>query len=193
MTDVDERGAFPPDVVHERGLLAALLGRIGCGCLGLDEIGRPIWSTARADEILARCGAALTNEVLRSAAQAARAVATAEGYVLWLVVDSRSAPPRFLHRTIEPAATGVAAAVLVDVTQPLVQPRDAVGAAFGLTRAENATAAAVAEGASPAQIPAARGVSEPTVRSQLSAALEKTGTRRQSELAVLLTRLNLLP
>ena len=61
---------------------------------------------------------------------------------------------------------------------------------FDLTPAEADTARRVAMGKSPREIAADHGKSMETVRSQLKAALLKTGAQRQSELALLLSRLS---
>lgn len=58
--------------------------------------------------------------------------------------------------------------------------------AFGLTVAEAAVAALVADGHDPATIAARRGVSAGTVRTQLKAIFGKTETRRQIELSLAL-------
>ena len=61
---------------------------------------------------------------------------------------------------------------------------------FDLTPAEADTARRVALGKTPREIAADHGKSMETVRSQLKAALFKTGVQRQSELALLLSRLS---
>ncbi|MGH7044169.1 MAG: hypothetical protein ACREFY_18855, partial [Acetobacteraceae bacterium] len=61
--------------------------------------------------------------------------------------------------------------------------------AFGFTGAEAELAAALAGGQRLAAIAAARGVRMPTVRAQLRAVFDKTGTRRQAELVRLLAGL----
>lgn len=61
--------------------------------------------------------------------------------------------------------------------------------AFGFTGAEAALAAALAGGQRLAAIAAARGVRMPTVRHQLRAVFDKTGTNRQAELVRVLANL----
>ncbi|NDC58680.1 MAG: helix-turn-helix transcriptional regulator, partial [Alphaproteobacteria bacterium] len=60
---------------------------------------------------------------------------------------------------------------------------------FGLSFAEARVAIAVAEGASLPALAARFEVAHATVRTQLRCVFEKTGTRRQSELAALIARL----
>jgi DNA-binding CsgD family transcriptional regulator len=54
---------------------------------------------------------------------------------------------------------------------------------FGLTAAEAAVATGIAEGRTPREIAAARGVADSTVRMQLKAIMRKLGCRRQAEVA----------
>ena len=60
---------------------------------------------------------------------------------------------------------------------------------FDLTPAEAHTARQIALGKSPREISTQSGKGIETIRSQLKAALLKTGSQRQSELAILLSRL----
>lgn len=81
--------------------------------------------------------------------------------------------------------------VLVVIHDPAARVRLSpalISQLHGLTPTEGATAAAIAEGSSPAEIARARGCAEDTVRSHLKRILEKTGTHRQADLVrVLLT------
>ncbi len=67
--------------------------------------------------------------------------------------------------------------------EPLLEP-------LGLTTAEARVAALVGRGASPREAAATLSVGESTVRTQLKAIYAKLGIHRQSELAVLVTRLD---
>ncbi|KQT50509.1 LuxR family transcriptional regulator [Methylobacterium sp. Leaf456] len=67
--------------------------------------------------------------------------------------------------------------------EPLLEP-------LGLTAAEARVAALVGRGASPREAAGTLAVGESTVRTQLKAIYAKLGIRRQSELAVLVTRLD---
>lgn len=84
---------------------------------------------------------------------------------------------------------GLAIVVLrsLDAARPKVAGR--LRQLFGLTGAEAALALALVSGDRPEEIAAARGVRISTVRFQLRAILDKTGTRGQSDLVRLLTRL----
>ncbi|WP_176445312.1 helix-turn-helix transcriptional regulator [Maliponia aquimaris] len=59
----------------------------------------------------------------------------------------------------------------------------------GLTRSEAAIALAIAEGASPAEIAGQRGRSLHTIKNQLQAVYEKTGSHRQADLVRLVERI----
>jgi DNA-binding NarL/FixJ family response regulator len=66
-----------------------------------------------------------------------------------------------------------------------VRRQAARGAAqYGFTRAETAVAEALLRGMTAAEIAALKSVSEQTVRSQIRALLEKSGSSRQAELIV---------
>lgn len=82
---------------------------------------------------------------------------------------------------------GVAAAVFV--AEAGIDPLpaiEAVGALFGLTAAERRVAAQIAQGLDRAQIAAANAVSDGTVKSQLAAIYDKTGTGDKRTLARLI-------
>jgi len=64
-----------------------------------------------------------------------------------------------------------------------------VAEAFELTPAEARVAAQLARGLSAVEIAAARGVSTQTIRAQIQAVFEKTGTKRQSDLIRLLVEM----
>ena len=64
---------------------------------------------------------------------------------------------------------------------------------FGLTAAESKLAIQIVNGETPVDIARDHRVSVATVRSQLASIFGKTQTRRQSELAMLLTRVAILP
>jgi DNA-binding CsgD family transcriptional regulator len=61
--------------------------------------------------------------------------------------------------------------------------------AFGLTPAEARLASQIAAGKTLAEIARQQGSGRETLRSQLKAVFEKTGTSRQAELALLLSKL----
>jgi DNA-binding CsgD family transcriptional regulator/PAS domain-containing protein len=70
-------------------------------------------------------------------------------------------------------------------------PMDLLWRAFGLTESEATLAEALLTGSTLADFAQARAVSKQTLRNQLVGVMRKTGTRRQSELVSLLTRLSL--
>lgn len=70
-------------------------------------------------------------------------------------------------------------------------PMDLLWRAFGLTESEARLAEALLNGATLADFAKEREVAKQTLRNQLVGVMRKTGTRRQSELVSLLTRLSL--
>lgn len=68
---------------------------------------------------------------------------------------------------------------------------DLVQRLFALTPAETRVATRIGSGLSPRQAAAKLGISEETVRTTLKHVFTKVGVSRQSELAVLLTKINL--
>ncbi|HHZ08230.1 MAG TPA: LuxR family transcriptional regulator [Rhizobiales bacterium] len=84
-----------------------------------------------------------------------------------------------------------AAAVFVAAQGASPQPAiDAIGALFGLTAAEKRVAAKVAAGLTRGEIALSTGVSDGTVKSQLAAVFDKTGTGDQRQLELLLRELS---
>ena len=84
---------------------------------------------------------------------------------------------------------GVRAAAVVFVSDPerdARAPVDVLRTLYGLTRAEARLAVVLAAGRTPQAAAAELGVSPHTVRSQLKSVLQKTDTRRQSDLMRLL-------
>jgi DNA-binding CsgD family transcriptional regulator len=78
--------------------------------------------------------------------------------------------------------------VLRDLEAAPQPPLEILSEAFSLTAAEAKVASMVALGFSPEEIANELQVSRETVRNQIKAIFGKTGTRRQSELAALLAR-----
>lgn len=104
-------------------------------------------------------------------------------------------PPAIVHLVpVRGAANDVfsgAASVLIvtPVERKKVPGAEVLQGLFDLTPAEARVARGIAEGRTLEAIALAAGVSQETVRSQLKAALGKTGMNRQAELAVLLSGL----
>ena len=75
--------------------------------------------------------------------------------------------------------------------EPHDSPADLLWRAFSLTDSEANLAEALLNGETLADFARERAVSKQTLRNQLVGVMRKTGTRRQSELVALLTRLSL--
>ena len=82
--------------------------------------------------------------------------------------------------------------LLRDLLAPATRPIEPLLEQLGLTRAEARVAALVGRGAAPREVADQLAVGESTVRSQLKAVYGKLAIRRQSELAVFITRLDSL-
>jgi DNA-binding CsgD family transcriptional regulator len=82
-------------------------------------------------------------------------------------------------------ARRAAAAVFIDNadTSTGSQQVDQLTRLYGLTAAEARIALRIAEGSSPQEVARSLGVSVNTVRTHLHRAFDKTGTRRQAQLA----------
>ncbi|MDP4023761.1 helix-turn-helix transcriptional regulator [Methylobacterium sp. NEAU 140] len=113
----------------------------------------------------------------------------------WAIVASPGGTPLVLHAIPlagdDPDAAAVV--VLVDLRR---NPRPSVSTLqklFDLTPAEARLAVEIASGQTLSEISQRGGVSNATLRTQLSSLFTKTETRRQAELAVLLTRVAMFP
>lgn len=94
---------------------------------------------------------------------------------------------RTLERGIE---TRASAAIFVAASGTVSQtPLEAIAALFSLTSAEKRVAGYIGEGMSRFEISQAQGLSESTVKTQLAAIFDKTGTSDQRSLQVLLKEL----
>ena len=91
------------------------------------------------------------------------------------------------------AEPGDTALILIDPERPLLANVSALERVFGLSPAEAQLAALLASGISTAEAATALGKSLATVRKQLVSIFDKTGTRGQVELVVLVLQLSILP
>ncbi len=129
------------------------------------------------------------------AISAAQASATPSGEAMALERDSGRRPlfvrvlPLCVESTNERAPSGHALLLITDPDGVVKDPSHLLKSLFSLTTAEIAVAASLRAGFTLAEIAAVRGVSRETIRSQLKSLLQKTNTRRQSDLVHLLTTL----
>jgi DNA-binding CsgD family transcriptional regulator len=199
---VEVLDAFPRPVLglDGQGRLAlanragrALLGSARSTGLTLDPSGRLTTEAPDADRLLRRL-------LVRAAA----GEGFGSGMPLGMVPVLRAeAPP--LHLCVLPAAAAPAPAndagggrrldlvALLLVLDPEQRPSSRVASnllqeAYGLTRTEAAVALRVAEGEGLPAVAAERGIAPSTARSHLRRVFEKTGTRRQAQLARLLAQ-----
>lgn len=85
--------------------------------------------------------------------------------------------------------SGTVAMLLVTTKPESAGATGLIMSTLGLTESEAAVAEGITDGQTPAELALARQTSIHTIRNQLKSALFKTGSRRQSELAVLIERL----
>lgn len=90
-------------------------------------------------------------------------------------------------------ATGWTVMILVDFDRPPQLNDSTLSRLFGLTVAEARIASQLARGGTAVDMANRNRLSVATIRSQIAAIFQKTNTRRQSELALLLTRAAVLP
>ncbi len=90
------------------------------------------------------------------------------------------------HAALDMFSGAAAILVLTPVTAPAAPPVELIQSLFDLTAAEARVARRLASGDRLDEIAAAGGVSRNTVRSQLKAVLEKTGSSRQQDVIALL-------
>ena len=186
-----ERARTAVDTLSALGLGACAVTDSGVVIAGNERFDqeRGLWTTRgggrvalhdrRADRLLYEALGAGEGRPTRSIAL--RAQGTGAPAVLHSVPVRRSAHDLFNR----------CAAILV-LTQPVPGPSNALPllqALFDLTAAEAALAARIAAGETTDAVAAKDGKSVSTVRNQLKSVLEKTGCRRQADLAALLARL----
>ncbi len=97
-----------------------------------------------------------------------------------------------LARRAENARISATAAAAVFIAAPGTNPIPAIAAIaalFGLTAAEKRVASLVAEGKTRGEIAMTHGVSDHTVKAQLSVIYDKTNTRDQRQLQLLMREL----
>lgn len=133
--------------------------------------------------------------LIRRAISAAQAGAMLPGEAIALERRSGGRPlfvrvlPLRVELTSEKAPSGHALLLTTDPGSVVKDPSPMLKSLFSLTTAEIAVAANLRAGFTLAEIADARGVSLETIRSQLKSLLQKTNTRRQSDLVLLLATL----
>lgn len=188
---------------------ASALERMRAGLIALDRRGRVRFVNPAGEGLSLGVLALRTGEAPKSAAPADRDrfdrfLAAALPERGWpqpaSILLRRRGGPVFIEalplRGPDPFAIGAAdleggvLLLLRDLLAPAHRPVEPLLEQLGLTRAEARVAALVGRGAAPRAAAAQLAVGESTVRSQIRAVYAKLALRRQSELAVLITRLD---
>ncbi len=183
------------------------LERMGCGGVIVDTQVNVVDANDTAGEILGResgrRGAEARTEWKRDALK--RLLARADGKFridreAWISVPHEDGAPLILHAIPLPPITGSSPAptdrtmiVMVDLRQRPRPSPTVLQRLFDLTPAEARLALAIGAGLTLQEVSEETGISNATLRSQLSSTFHKTGTRRQPELVALLARVTILP
>jgi len=187
---------------HEAAMAQSALDGIALAVLVADRDGRLRQSNALGDEVLRRAdglvwrrgridavdrfGAAKLHEALRLATAPREPTATS------VVIDRGKGLSPYLVAVAPLTGTPLAGHALLIFRDPDTSDRSLVSrlrAMFALGKAEAEVAAALAQGSSPAEIAAHRGVEANTLKSQLAAVMAKMGCHRQSEVAAVVAGL----
>lgn len=181
---------------------------LGCGVVMLDRSGRVVWTSSKAQALLAAAdGLQLRNGFLAATAAAdAKPLAAALRDALLARQERGSSPGGTLRVSRRSGKCALsllvsplrieqcfvrAPAAVVFVTDPgarLAPPAELYRRLYDFTGREAAIAASLAAGAGLAETAAALGISINTARTHLRALFRKTATRRQGELIALLAR-----
>ena len=114
----------------------------------------------------------------------------------WVTIPCDKGRPLALHRIPlgqHEGATGYIVMILADLDQAPQTSQTTLNRLFGLTPAESRLAGQIVCGGTAVEMANDKRLSVATVRSQLASIFQKTNTRRQSELVLLLTRAAILP
>lgn len=180
------------------------LGRIGHGVVILDERRSPQAMNARGRAVLAEALGWPESDLAaeRGVGEAVAALLArgrrrpGHGAGDWLVIERGGRRPLLVHAIGLPRAgpeRSDTALILIDPETPLLVQVSAMERVFGLSPAEAQLAALLAGGISTAEVAATLDKSLATVRKQLASIFQKTGTRGQVELVVLVLQLSILP
>ena len=118
----------------------------------------------------------------------ARLQATPTDSVVCNLASRDGTPSLLLHMRLLGGAPPRVLALVKDVTLPQPQAAALVAASFGLTKAETRVAALLSGGMGLAEIGNQLGLGTGTVRNQLKSAMQKTGTKSQAQLALVVVR-----
>jgi DNA-binding CsgD family transcriptional regulator/PAS domain-containing protein len=180
---------------------AGMLSAVNLGMIALDPAGRLVHANGEGDALLAR------GRPLRLSGGQVSAPGPMSGQfaVALLRATDRAAPSasmvRLQNEAVPMTVTVVPHKGPGGTRQALLMlpPRassqtivDRLRAGFGLTRSEAEIAVLIASGANPAEIAQQRGTSTQTVRSQMKALFGKLDCERQSQVASLVARLEVV-
>jgi DNA-binding CsgD family transcriptional regulator len=203
---IDRARALVEPKINSVPLNQTLLGaldRIGFGAVVLNKCGDVVSINAEGHRLLeqkmGRFGAGNEAEWLRRATRRLYTSATPwlpEETEAWVTVPCSNDRPLAMYRVVLSGVGGESGnimMILVDFAL-IPQPNPAtLRRIFGLTSAEARLAVKIGRGETLNKIARENNVCVATLRSQLAAIFGKTRTRRQTELAMLLARVAVLP
>jgi DNA-binding CsgD family transcriptional regulator len=178
--------------------MGAVLERMGCGYVFLDEAKQIIKISALARRLLDSESeitpgtAAGRRHVLQKLVDRGRGRLTC-GSLTWVAVSRENGLTLTFGQTPDVKCAPRTIVVLLDLDAHSVPNPDVLKRLFGLTLAESSLAMELAQGSTPDEAARRRRVSRTTVRSQLGSIFAKTNTRRQAALVSLLARIALIP
>jgi DNA-binding CsgD family transcriptional regulator len=191
--------------LDESSVLAAVLDHVANALIVVAAEGRAVHINAAAEQLLAgagplrcregrlRCGNRACGTALRQALEAACDPQSPTATTM-LLDDHRHG--RLILGISPLTGAGGASFALVVINEECLARRrgiEPLKALFNLTRAEAEIALRIADGATPAEIGAERGVASNTVRGQMKSLAAKLGCARQVEIAAMVKAIPLLP
>lgn len=190
---------------RETAVLTDVLNRVSDAVVMLDRDGRLPFANASAATLLeANTGVGLTPDRrlwlsgVEARTRLAQALTRCAGSLLWLPGEAKPAAPVVVHRTnAQPIvltlqalprdlAGAYGAVALAFISHPSTRKTDrctALRAVYGLTLSESQLAQAISDGMPLRLYAESHDISYETARTYLRRVFDKTGTRRQAELA----------
>lgn len=183
--------------------LLQLLDRMSCGAVVVDPEGAPIDLNTTASHILGQQGlGALGIPSPEVSRRALRSLLVQAGQALridsesWVTVPRSTGAPLVLHTIPLGEPGSVRSSTVIILVDLRHSPRPTPGVLqklFDLTPAESRLAIEIVGGRTLSEVSSKMGLSNATLRTQLSSVFTKTQTRRQAELVALLTRVAIFP
>ena len=182
---------------HQHTLIAAMLERVKCAYLVIDQDQRIVEANAAAQRMLDNAvGPTGDNsrryQFVRETINRCK-VGLKFGSLIWIASSSNRGITSLLAQVDDFTPDQTITVLLLDLDIFSAPNPATLKRLFGLTFAECRLASYLAQGRTPKEVATLLGVSRATVGSQLGAVFSKTHTKRQAELVALLGRIAVLP